>query len=285
MKQATEVLELSYAAQDVKQYDYDHWLTALFVPQEKRERFFTLLAFNSEISRIRETVSEPMLGDIRLQWWREALEGLEKKTVKTHPVIQALDAANKENALDISLMLNMVDMRSKDLDRAPIEDDEDLLAYADGTGGALHRLLLSALGGNTHSEVVEAANRAGRVYALIGILRAIRFHAGHDLVLLPGKRLVKADMTRDTIFQKENRTSFLKIVADISEIVRGELSEAKRAARMVKGDARSCVSVNTLSSLYLKRLKSAHFDPEHVKLTVGSQRKVIALLFQHLRLV
>ena len=56
--------------------DYDRYLSALFAPVGSREALFALIAFNHEIARIPEAVSEPMLGRIRLQWWREVVEAV-----------------------------------------------------------------------------------------------------------------------------------------------------------------------------------------------------------------
>ncbi|HTV90379.1 MAG TPA: squalene/phytoene synthase family protein, partial [Stellaceae bacterium] len=65
---------LSTVAALVRRHDRDRYQTALLAPAEKREALFALYAFNYEIARVRETVREPMLGQIRLQWWREAID-------------------------------------------------------------------------------------------------------------------------------------------------------------------------------------------------------------------
>ena len=57
----------------MRHHDRDRFQTALFAPAERREALFALYAFNYEIARVREAVREPMLGQIRLQWWREAI--------------------------------------------------------------------------------------------------------------------------------------------------------------------------------------------------------------------
>ena len=66
--------EYSYCGALLRRHDADRYLTALFAPGERREALFALYAFNLEIARMREAVSEPMMGLIRLQWWRDALE-------------------------------------------------------------------------------------------------------------------------------------------------------------------------------------------------------------------
>lgn len=272
--------EISHTAQEVKQYDYDRWLSSLFAPADKRDNLFAVQAFNTEIARIRETVSEPMLGDIRLQWWREALEGLKKGTSKTHPVVQALHNTGREISLDYSLMQEMVDMRTKDLDPTPLETMEHLIAYADGTGGALHRLMNAVLGGAENSTDVEAANRAGRAYALVGIIRAIPFHFQNDLVLLPIHEMEKTGVTRNTIFQEEHRESFLKLILDLSLVAAGELRAAKSLAVQADRPTKASRLVNGISSIYLKRLKSAGNEPSDPKLMIRPQRKILALVLQ-----
>jgi len=65
-----------YCRDVVARFDHDRHLITLYAPQDKRGALCALYAFNYEISRIRESVSEPMLGEIRLQWWHEAIDDI-----------------------------------------------------------------------------------------------------------------------------------------------------------------------------------------------------------------
>src|SRR5580693_257809 len=65
---------LSPVAALVRRHDRDRYQTALFAPADRREALFALYAFNYEIARVRESVTQPMLGQIRLQWWREVVD-------------------------------------------------------------------------------------------------------------------------------------------------------------------------------------------------------------------
>jgi len=76
----------------VRRVDPDRFLTALFAPAEKREALFLLYAFNHELARARESVSEPPLALIRLQWWREVVEGARRHHEIAEPLHAALDA-------------------------------------------------------------------------------------------------------------------------------------------------------------------------------------------------
>jgi phytoene synthase len=269
--------ERSHLAEEAHRYDYDRWLTTLFAPASIRETLYALIAFNIELSRIRETVTEPLLGDIRLQWWREALTGLETHTPKTHPVIEALDFANRQKPIDFKLMQAMVDMRAKDLDPTPLSSDADFIAYADGTGGALHRLLLAASDLDVTEADEEAAAAAGRSFAMTGILRAIPFHFQHDLVLLPTERLEEQGATRNTIFQQENRSNFFNIVKELRAL---SLEENRRAKKLSKNGSKNGAfarKINGITGLYLTRLKKAGYDPGDTKMQIGAPRKILSL--------
>jgi len=86
--------ELSYAAVEVRRQDHERFLTALFAPPEHREALFALYAFNLEVAKTAEVVSEPMIGQIRLQWWRETLAGIyEQNRARRHQVAEPLAEA------------------------------------------------------------------------------------------------------------------------------------------------------------------------------------------------
>ena len=81
---------LAACLDDVRRRDHDRFLTALLAPANRRAALFALYAFNAEIARVREAVSEPMLGQIRLQWWRETIEALARGEVRGHEAAAAL---------------------------------------------------------------------------------------------------------------------------------------------------------------------------------------------------
>ena len=76
----------------VRRHDPDRFLTALFAPPEKRDALLTLYAFNHELARAREVVSEPPLALIRLQWWREVVEGAHRRHEVADPLRAAIEA-------------------------------------------------------------------------------------------------------------------------------------------------------------------------------------------------
>src|SRR5579872_5539453 len=96
----------------VRRQDRDRFLSALFVPADRRAAVLALYAFNHEIAKTRDVVSEPLLGRIRLQWWREAIEEVYAGgTVRAHVVMTPLAAAIREHGLAREHFDAMIDAR------------------------------------------------------------------------------------------------------------------------------------------------------------------------------
>ncbi|HTT79866.1 MAG TPA: squalene/phytoene synthase family protein, partial [Stellaceae bacterium] len=107
----------------VRRHDRDRYRTALFAPAARREALFALYAFNYEIARVREIVTQPILGQIRLQWWREVIAAACAGTPpRQHEVAQQLSDAIGRFALCRELFERIIDAREADLaDRAPAD--------------------------------------------------------------------------------------------------------------------------------------------------------------------
>ncbi|MGI9372926.1 MAG: phytoene/squalene synthase family protein, partial [Hyphomicrobiales bacterium] len=118
-----------YCADLVKQFDPDRYLATLYAPDEKRSALFALYAFSLEIARIRESVSEPMLGEIRLQWWRDTLGAIYSGQSQEHPVAEALSDAIKSGDVPQQALQNLIEARVFDLYDDPMPNVNDLEGY------------------------------------------------------------------------------------------------------------------------------------------------------------
>jgi len=110
---------LSYCARQVRWFDRERYLSALFVPAPSRERVFALYACNLEIAKTRESVSEPLIGQMRLTWWFEAIDELYAGRVRRHPVVEALAAGGARERLDRALFERLLGGREFDLEDEP----------------------------------------------------------------------------------------------------------------------------------------------------------------------
>jgi phytoene synthase len=175
--------------------DPDRYASALFAPARARHDFFALYAFNTELARIGEQVSEPQLGEIRLQWWRDALDRAATGDVTGNPVADAVGRTARRCSLSRANLDQLIDARSFDISTKIMPDAGALTAYLANTAGALFLLaaeITSASGRDVEPAVLKAiVTTAGTAYGLTGLMRAMPFHAMRGRVDLPADALLR----------------------------------------------------------------------------------------------
>src|SRR5712691_11586453 len=120
----------SYCENLVRAGDKDRYLASLFAPADRRRHLHALYAFNLEIARVRELAREPMAGEVRLQWWREAIAGARPGEAGAHPVAAALLDAMVRHELPATTLLDLIEARAFDL----YDDPMPTLAAFEGYG-------------------------------------------------------------------------------------------------------------------------------------------------------
>jgi phytoene/squalene synthetase len=166
----------------VRKHDPDRYFSALFAPAEKRPLLFALYAFNHELARIGETVREPMMGEIRLQWWRETVDSAREGKPRAHDVACALFELFRRVDLPGALFEAMMDARPFDFSPETFADDEARDAYLDATSGNLMRLAARVLGADDAYD--DLAREAGIAYGLAGLIRSQAGHTSRGKVVL-----------------------------------------------------------------------------------------------------
>ncbi|MFQ5347658.1 MAG: phytoene/squalene synthase family protein [Rhodothalassiaceae bacterium] len=274
--------ELSHCAEAVRRLDRDRWLTLLFAHPGDREALAALYAFNQEIARVRDRVSEPMLGAIRLEWWRESLRGSGAGAVRRHPVVEALAVAIAARDLPEEELLALVDAREQDLDGEGFRNLNDLVAYCEATGGGLSRLAARVCGA-VSAEVLDAATAVGTGWALTGLLRALAFEAAQRRTVLPGAVLARAGLARGALFRGSFPEPLRPVAADMADRARQAFVAARRARRHIPPRARNGFLLATLASDYLRRLARAGNDPFRAAFERGIVGRRMRVLWAALR--
>ena len=155
---------------NVRRNDPDRYFSALFAPSEKRPLLFALYAFNHELARIGEIVHQPMIGEIRLQWWRETVERARIGDPPAHDVARALAELFEQTRLPVALVAQMVDARAFDFSADAFPDQAACDTYLDATSGNIMRLAAAVLAPDRTFD--ELAREAGIAYGLAGLLRS-----------------------------------------------------------------------------------------------------------------
>lgn len=235
---------LSPAAALVREHDRDRFQTVLFAPAADREALFALYAFNYEIARVREIVREPMLGQIRLQWWREAIDAAyDGGPPRRHAVVEALSVTIRSRQLSRGHFDRLVDARESDLSGdVPPPTVATLEAYAEASSAPLIMLALEVLGAATPA-AQEAARDIGIAYALTGFIRALPYGEHQGQRRLPAGASVQA------------------AVEAIAEAAAAHLDAARARRHDVPARALPALLPARIAAASLRRLQRSGFDP------------------------
>lgn len=245
-------MTLSYCGEMVRKHDPDRFLLSLFMKPAMREDVWALYAFNHEIARTREVVTETQLGLIRLQWWRDALAGVyDGKPVLKHQVLEPLAAAIAAHQLPRALFDDLLYAREFDLeDRAPATL-EGMANYADFTSTPLIKLALK-INGETATD--DAARAAGTAYALTGLLRATGVHLCQRRCYLPEDLLHKAQTDIYDLYDGKN-------LEKLKPVVQAVVVQARKQAALVPAGASGhLVLVTKLAQIYLSQIEKVDFN-------------------------
>lgn len=268
MKNRSSDAALSYCGTLIKDVDFDRFLLSLFLNADVREDVWAVLAYNHEISKTREVVSESTLGLIRLQWWRDAIKGIyEEGQVLEHEVVKPLADAIKRHDLPREAFDKLAYAREFDLEDVMPANLEGLMNYADFTTTPLMDLILKISGEEPDAHIVQpvAIN-----YALAGIIRAMPHFIKNHRFLMPEDLFNKHGLDRDVIFEEEGRKGLALLVKDICE---QRLPLTKPSHVFLKGS-------EVLSEIYFKQIKSLNFDVFDPKLQNAPPFKVMRLYFK-----
>jgi phytoene synthase len=263
---------LSPIESSLRTADEDRYYAALFAPAAKRVHLFTLYALNQELARIAETAREPMMGAIRLQWWRETIEAAREGKPRDHDLARALAELFAAHDLPLDLFDAMIEAREMDAADVTFADLNALEDYADRTGGNLMRLASRILGGTS----TDLAREAGIAHALTGVLRAIPFHAARRKVYLPADLLAAAGTSRDDILATHSGKKLGPVIAAVAKAARAHLAKARALPK--PGAALPAFLPAATAPLYLKRMTATEFDVFHDAVEVPLFRRQFAML-------
>jgi|tagenome__1003787_1003787.scaffolds.fasta_scaffold20894969_2 phytoene synthase len=165
----------------VRAADKDRYLATLFAPAEKRGALFALYAFNAEIASVRERARAPMPGEIRLQWWRDVINGVRTSEAAANPVTAALSDTIARFELPKPRLLDLIEAHAFDLYDDPMPTFQALEGYVRRTSGTIFDIAERIAGG----PATYAAERAGFAYGLTALLRSFALHTSRRQFFVP----------------------------------------------------------------------------------------------------
>lgn len=266
----------SYCQQQVEKFDNDRFLCAAYAPPAEREGLLALYAFNLEIAQIREHVREPMLGQVRLQWWRETLDRIGDGEEPSHPVAAALAAAMRRFSLDRAPLDRYLDGRARDLEDAAPADLAALEDYVDATAASLSAVALRVVGVD-EAAAKTAMRHVAIAWALIGLMRAVPFHARARRIYLPAALNREAGLDAWALFETGETAGVTEVVRQVIDAAEDHLRQARHYRQSIPRAALPVMLIATLADHYLTRLRQSGNNPFGLSVRGRSRRAMIRL--------
>lgn len=265
----------------VRREEHDRYLTVLYAGAADQPVLFALYAFHNEIAKIRDVVSDPILGEMRLEWWRQSVEGLFEGEARQHEVVLALQGPVEQEMIERNDLDALIDARAADLYDEQPATLEVLEAYLRATSGGIQKLAVKMLGGG---EVARQAGEAvGLAWGLTGIMRALPYHVAQNRIYIPRAMMEAAGLIDPARPEGEQKAALAEILRALDARARAHIAAARERAGVVEPRTRSVLRLAPLAEGYLKTLAKAGFDPESAAYQRGALGRQWRLAWSALR--
>ncbi|PZA12003.1 squalene/phytoene synthase family protein [Rhodopseudomonas palustris] len=256
--------DAAFCAALVREADFDRYAAALFVAPEKRRPLLALAAFNAEIVRVRGQVSQPLPGEIRLQWWSDLLAGSSHGDAGGNPVAAELLRCIERHALPVAPLPRLIEAHIFDLYNDPMPDWTVLEPHLAETEGALISLGAQVLGqgiGQASDAIDHVARHAGVAVGVARILARLPYDSARRQLYLPHDVLQRHGCELEQVFSGQSTESLLAAVAEVIAEARKHLDQARQEMTELPAMVRPAFLPLALARRDLDGLAASGRDP------------------------
>ena len=225
--------EPGYVASFLREADRDRYFATLVLRPTERTAVQGLYAFSADVASIRDRAREPAAGEIRLQWWVDAIKGEGHGNVRQNPLAGALLDTIAAYRLPAGPLLRLLAARRFDLYQDPMPDVPTFEGYAGETVSVLYQLAAMVLNGSEEIETGDAAGHLGVAQALVGHLRAFGFYASTGRIFLPLSIFAANGVTDGEILAGRESEGLFAALQQLAELAGEHLEAAETAIRLL----------------------------------------------------
>lgn len=249
-----------HCADLVRSGDFERYAATLFVKPDLRRPLLALYAFNLEIARIREHISQPLAGEIRLQWWSDLLAGTAHGEAAGNPVAAELLHAIEQHALPREPFERMIEAHRFDLYDDPMQTMSALEDYLRDTASGLFGLAARVL--DADEQPGDALlHHAGLAFGLVRIAEALPRHASRGQLYLPLAELGEAGVGVDDLFAGQSSPQLQAFLQNVARQGREHLKLALGQLASTETQARRAFLPMALVDSRLRGLASPSHQP------------------------
>ncbi|MGH6712055.1 MAG: phytoene/squalene synthase family protein [Bradyrhizobium sp.] len=249
-----------FCADLVRSHDFVRYASTLFMPGPQRRALLAIYAFNTEISRVREQVSQPLPGEMRLQWWTDMLAGAGHGGIEGNPVAAELLLAIRDHRLPVDPLSRLIDEHQFDLYNDPMPSMAALEGYINDTSSALFSLAARVVA--QPSETIDhLARHAGLAQGLVQVVAALPWDAARRQLFVPLQLLQQHGSGAEEVFSGKQTPQARTAIDQLIGEARGHLKTAFELLAGVPPEVRSVFLPLALVRRDLKLLSRADSDP------------------------
>lgn len=263
---------MDHCAAYLRREDRDRYLAALVAPASARGHLAALYALDMELARIRERISEPLAGELRLRWWRDAITALYHGAPAGHPVVDALGSAIEAGDLPLTAFQATVDARIAEQYADPPPDMAELEGYFGETCGLVVQLACLVLAGGRDEGSGTAAGHAGMALGLVRLLRNLPRHAAGGKVFLPQALMQAHGFAADEVTAGRACAGLDAALAELRALAWRHLEDARREVARLPRRLRPAFAPLGTVAPYL-RASAQTGDPLKTPLAVSPLRR------------
>ena len=274
---------MSYAADFLKANDPDRYYSSLVLPEGHRDAIQALYAFSADVAAIPQRVSQPGPGEIRLQWWADALQNIGHGEVRQNPLAAELLEAVARYKLPVGPLLHLIAARRFDLYDDPMPDVTTFEGYAGETVSVLFQLAAMILNDGTPVEAGDAAGHLGVAHALAGHLSAFGYNAARARIFLPWSVFAANGVHEQELFEARVSEGLLAALAQLHDLARDHLAKAGAAVAHLPRHLRPAFATIALLPSRLSALERGQESPYAPPGELPDWRKIAALWWWSVR--
>jgi phytoene synthase len=245
----------------VRAADKDRFLAGLYAPHAKRAHLCALYAFAHEIARVSDVARQPLAGEIRLQWWRDALGGERASEVLANPVGAALLATIRECALPTAPLAALIDAHGFDLYDEAMPSLAELDSYVERTAATVFALAATILDDGGNADAAAAARAAGCAWGIASILRTFPGDRSRRRMFIPSDLLAQHGVAWEDIEARRNSAGLRGALATLRARSCAKLDEFRAAASTLSDACAPAFLSLAAVPVLLARLEAAAADP------------------------
>lgn len=225
------LLQEETTAAIVKVHDWDRYIATLFAPAVKREDLMALYAFDAEISRIRSIISDPLPGEIRLQWWREVIQGFRVGEQQANTIANRICAVIKRNDLPSAAFDTYFDAKTFEYYNDAFPDTVALEAWCGETSSMVLQLASMILDKDAAKTCTDAAGHGGVTLGIAKILQSLPTTRARGQCFLPTDILTACGLDRAGFVLGEEKTLIKNATDALCELGLSHFSKYQSAVK------------------------------------------------------